>query len=146
MEDVQQRSRSNAPSKTKAVFFLLIVFQTLHSIEEYYYSLWEVLAPARFISLLINENVVVGFVTINVSIVLFGFWTYFYPLSHRWRTMQVFLWFWILLELGNGIAHVIFAIQTRGYFPGIYSAPLLLALSCYLGIKQLQSSNVSSAA
>ncbi len=43
------------PSKTNVVFLLLMVSQTLHSIEEYYYSLWEVLAPARFISLLINE-------------------------------------------------------------------------------------------
>ncbi len=127
------------PSKIKLVFFLLIISQTLHSIEEYYYSLWEVFAPARFVSLLINDNVVGGFIIINASLVLFGFWTYFVPLSHHWSTMRVFLWFWVILELGNGIGHVIFAIQTQGYFPGIYSAPLLLALSCYLGLELLQS-------
>ncbi len=134
------------PAKIRVVFFLLILSQTLHSIEEYYYALWEVLAPARFISLLINENVAVGFITINATLVLFGFWTYFVPISHQWTTMRAFLWFWVLLELGNSIAHITFSIQTQGYFPGIFTAPLLLALSCYLGLKLLQSGNEPSVA
>ena len=89
-------SDSEASSRIRLVFFLLIVSQTLHSIEEYYYSLWEVLEPARFISLPISENVVVGFVTINACLVVFGFWTYFVPVSRNLRAMRIFLWFWVL--------------------------------------------------
>ena len=123
-----------------------MISQTLHSIEEFYFSLWDVLPIARFVSLLINDNVVVGFVLINTSIILFGFWIYFVPLSRHWSTWRIFLWPWVLLELGNGIGHVVFAMLSQGYFPGIYSAPLLLVLSCYLVLKLLQSSDEPSVA
>ena len=51
------------------LFLLLIVAQALHSIEEYAFALWEVLAPARFVSGLVSENLSVGFAVANAMIV-----------------------------------------------------------------------------
>jgi nitroreductase len=126
------------PSTIKFGFLLLVLSQAAHSIEEYSHSLWEVLAPARIASNLIASDPAVGFIIINTALVLFAFWTYFCPVSRNWATARRFLWFWIVLELGNSVAHLMFALNARGYFPGIYTAPVLLAISCYLALKLLR--------
>ena len=123
--------------KIRYTFLLLVLAQTLHSLEEYYFSLWTVLAPARIVSGLISDNLALGFSIINSAVVLFGFWTYLYPVSRNWAYQSLFLWGWCALELANGVAHIVFAVQTQGYFPGLYSAPLLLLFSCYIGLKML---------
>lgn len=117
---------------TQTGFLLLIISQVLHSIEEYSYSLWEVFAPARFVSGLVSDNLAIGFMVINISIVVFGFWCYFFPVRQSWSNARVFAWFWVLLELGNSIGHSIFAINQAGYFPGVYTAPLLFMFAGFL--------------
>ena len=119
-------------------FLLLIFSQALHSIEEYFYSLWEVLAPARFICGLLSDNLATGFIIANASIVAFGFWCYFAPIRHVWAGATAFAWFWVFLELGNSIGHTIFAINQADYFPGLYTAPLLFIFSSYLAFQLLK--------
>jgi hypothetical protein len=119
----------------KLAFLLLVLTQTLHSFEEYYFSLWAVLAPARFISGLFSDDLAFGFAIINSAIVVFAYWTYLVPVSRNWTSASLFLWGWCLLELGNGIAHMVFAVQAQGYFPGLYTAPLLVLLSGYIIVK-----------
>ena len=131
-------------ASTQTGFLLLIFSQTLHSIEEYSYSLWEVLAPARFISGIFSDDLSVGFSIVNISIVVFGFWCYFGPIRHSWKSAIMFAWFWVLLELGNSIAHTYFAINQEGYFPGLYTAPLIFIFSCYLAFKLVQSNDEAS--
>ena len=126
--------------------FLLAISQTLHSLEEYYHSLWEVFAPARFASNLVSDDPATGFITLNASIVALAFWTCFIPVMRNWASAKAFLWFWIVLELANGIAHIALAVSAKGYFPGAYSAPLLVVVSCYLAFKLLQRSHESAAA
>jgi hypothetical protein len=63
----------------KRIFLLLICSQALHSIEEYHFSLWEVLAPARFLSGLVSADLSVGFAVVDVTIVALGLWTYAWP-------------------------------------------------------------------
>lgn len=118
-------------------FLLLVLTQTLHSFEEYYFSLWTVLAPARFVSSLLSDDLALGFSIINSAIVIFGFWTYLYPVSRKWASSDLFLWAWCAIELANGIAHIVFALLAQGYFPGLYTAPLLLLFSCYICFKML---------
>lgn len=118
-------------------FLLLVLTQTLHSLEEYYFSLWTVLAPARFISALLSDDLAFGFAIINSAVVVFGFWTYLYPVSRKWASLGLFLWSWCAVELANGLAHIVFAAQAQVYFPGLYTAPLLVLLSCYIGFKML---------
>jgi hypothetical protein len=118
-------------------FLLLVLMQTLHSLEEYYFSVWTVLAAARFASSLISDNLALGFLIINTAVVLLGFWTYLYPVSRQWASWGLFLWSWSAIELANGMAHIVFAVQAQGYFPGLYTAPLLLLCSCYIGFRML---------
>jgi hypothetical protein len=126
---------------TKRLFLLLIFAQALHSIEEYYFSLWEVLAPARFLSGLVSTDLPFGFAVVNVTIVALGLWTYAWPVRRNSRYAIPLAWFWTILEAANGIGHVMFAIASRSYFPGVYTAPLLLILSGLLAIQLTRRSD-----
>ena len=118
----------------KYAFLLLVITQGLHSYEEYHHALWTRLALARYASGLVSDNPALGFSVINGSLVLFGFWTYLVPVSRNWASAGRFLWGWCFLELANGIGHILFAVQARGYFPGLYTAPFLLLISAYISV------------
>ena len=122
-------------------FLLLIISQTLHSIEEFHFSLWEVFAPARVVSGLLSSDVVTGFVIANASIVVFGFWCYLVPICRSWASAILFAWFCVILELGNGVGHGYIAINRAIYFPGAYTAPLLILFSCFLAYRLVQNNN-----
>lgn len=122
--------------KTKRAFLFLIAAQALHSVEEYAFALWEVLAPARFLSGLVSSSdLALGFAVVNVVIVALGVLTWAFPVRRDRASALPLAWFWTLLEAGNGIGHVTFAIAAGGYFPGVYTAPLLLACSGYLATR-----------
>jgi asparagine N-glycosylation enzyme membrane subunit Stt3 len=120
---------------TSRVFLLLICTQALHSIEEYYFSLWDVLAPARFLSGLVSTDLSFGFAVVNLTIVALGLWTYVWPVRHNLSYAVHLAWFWTILEAANGIGHLTFAVASRSYFPGVYTAPLLLVLSGLLAMQ-----------
>jgi len=118
----------------KRTFLLLICAQALHSIEEYYFSLWEVLAPARFLSALVSTDLSFGFAVVNVTIVAFGLWTYVWPVRRNLSYAVPLAWFWTILEAANGVGHLMFALAAGSYFPGAYTAPLLLFFSGLLAM------------
>ena len=113
-------------------FLLLVISQTLHSLEEYFFKLWEVFLPARVVSGLFSNNLPLGFGIVNISVVLLGFWCYFFPVKNAWNNAIIIMWIWALIELGNGIGHSIFSLQQGGYFPGVITAVPLLVFSCLL--------------
>ena len=119
-------------SKAKILFLILILFQALHSIEEYYFSLWEVFTPARYVSNLVSSNLPIGFAVVNSAIVAFGFWSYLIPVSRSSTVVPTIVWFWVLLEFGNGVGHIWLAASAQSYFPGVITAPFLLLLSVLL--------------
>ena len=119
-------------SRSRGAFLALIVAQGAHSIEECVFRLFDVLAPARFVSGLFSSNLAQGFAMANTSLVMFGVWCYFARVQHSLPPARGLAWFWSLLELGNGIGHTAFAIECGGYFPGVATAPLLIAISVYL--------------
>lgn len=125
----------------KTIFLLLIVSQTLHSLEEYFYSLWEVFPPARIVSGLISSNLTLGFAIINSTVVAVGFWCYFFPVRNHWKSATVIMWFWVLLELANAIGHAIFALQQGGYFPGLITALPLFLFAGLLAIRLVKAAN-----
>jgi hypothetical protein len=110
----------------------LILAQAAHSIEEYVFRLFDVLAPARFISGLLSSDLARGFAIANIALVLFGVWCYVARVRHGLPSARTLAWFWALLELGNGIGHSAFALARGGYFPGVATAPFLLGISVYL--------------
>ena len=130
-------------SKSRSAFLALILAQAAHSIEEYAFRLFDVLAPARFISSLFSSDLARGFAIANAGLVLFGAWCYLARVRHGRPSARRLAWFWALLELGNGLGHCAFALAYRGYFPGVVTAPLLLGISVYL-IARLSTAQAQS--
>ena len=113
-------------------FLLLILVQAAHSIEEYGYRLYDLFGPARYVSGLLGVDRPTGFAVANSALVLFGLWCWFARVRPQRLGARGLAWFWALLELANGTGHVGLAIAAGGYFPGVATAPLLLAFGAWL--------------
>ena len=126
--------------RIQIIFLLLVLTQGLHSIEEYFGKLWEVFAPAKFLSSLISKNLETGFLIINIILFIFGLWCWLFPVRKNYLIASGLIWFWIIIEMVNGIGHPIWAIYERAYVPGVITAPILLILAIYLS-KQIFKHN-----
>ena len=124
--------RGRVDRRSQFAFLLLILAQTAHSIEEYVTRLYEVFAPARFVSSLISTDHAAGFFVANTALVAFGVWCWAVPVRSGWRSAHRLAWFWALLELGNSIGHSALALARRQYFPGVLTAPLLFVFAAWL--------------
>jgi hypothetical protein len=120
-------------SASKRAFALVVLAQAAHSIEECVFRLFDVFAPARWVSGLLSSNHALGFALANACIVLFGIWCYWARVRPSHPSARTFAWLWAGVELGNGLGHTLFALLRGEYFPGVATAPLLIASSCYLG-------------
>ena len=87
---------------------------------------------ARFVSSLFSSNLSIGFLVANVVLVGFGLWCWAVPVRLDRAAASGLMWFWALLEAGNGISHLTLAATRGGYFPGTATAPLLLLFSGWL--------------
>lgn len=119
-------------NRTQLTFLALIVVQAFHSVEEYVFRLYDVFPPARLLSGLISKDLHAGFIVINVTLVTSGVWCWLIPIRHNHSTARGLAWFWVLLELINGIGHPAWAMTERAYVPGAATAPLLFILALYL--------------
>jgi hypothetical protein len=108
-------------------FLLLVLAQACHSAEEYRAALWAQLLPARLISEALSSDPARGFLAANAALVLFGLFCWAVPLRLGLRAARPLAWGWAAIETTNGIGHLLFAIVAGGYFPGLVTAPLLLA-------------------
>jgi len=125
--------------RSENLFLGLILSQAAHSIEEYCFRLYDVLAPARFISSMVSSNLALGFAIVNILLVLLGLWCYLARVRKRHPSGTSWAWFWAVLEATNGAGHLILAGNRGGYFPGAATAPLLLAFSVSLGVTLSQA-------
>jgi hypothetical protein len=119
--------------RSQLAFALVILAQAMHSVEEYVFRLYDVFAPARWVSGLFSADAAVGFAIGNAAIVLFGIWCYWFRVRSNHPGASGYAWFWACLELANGAGHLLFTALRGAYFPGVGTAPLLIASSCYLG-------------
>ncbi len=126
-------------ARSQYLFLGLILSQAAHSIEEYCFGLYEVLAPARFISRMVSSNLAFGFATVNVALVLFGLWCYLARVRKSHPSGRSWAWFWTVLEAVNGAGHLVLAASRGEYFPGAATAPLLLGFSVSLGVSLTQA-------
>lgn len=116
-------------------FLALVAVQAAHSLEEYRGRLYEVFAPARFVSGLISNDLQRGFAIGNLALVAFGLWCFLWPIRRNWRVAVTLAWIWVGIEVINGIGHPLWCLQAGGYVPGVATAPFLLALALYLAIQ-----------
>ena len=124
-------------SRARLAFLALIVVQACHSIEEYTFALYEVFPVARFASGLVSSDLATGFAILNTALVVFGLWCYLVPVRLGWPSARGWAWLWVIIELGNGLAHPALAFRAGGYFPGVGTAPILLIIALYLGARLL---------
>jgi hypothetical protein len=89
--------------RSQRVFLFLILAQAAHSIEECVTKLYEVFAPARFVSSLVSNNLALGFVVANAVLVTFGLWCWAFPVRSGWRAARGLIWF--LDNSGTGQWH-----------------------------------------
>jgi hypothetical protein len=113
-------------------FLALVATQAAHSIEEYVGRLYDVFPPARFVSSLISQDRARGFVIFNVALVTLGLWCFFWPVRKQWLVAIPLAWFWVVIELINGVGHPLWTFTELRYTPGVASAPVLLLLALYL--------------
>jgi hypothetical protein len=114
------------------LFLALILAQAVHSVEEYVFRLYDVLAPARYVSSLFGVDRQAGFAVVNSALVLFGLWCWWARVRPGRASARAFAWFWALLEVANGCAHFTLAAMAGGYFPGLVTAPLLIGFGGWL--------------
>jgi hypothetical protein len=119
-------------TRVQATFLALVATQAAHSIEEYFGRLYEVFPPARFVSGPISQDRQLGFIIVNVALVGFGVWCWLSPVRRRSRLLITVTWFWIVLELVNGMGHLLWSIREMRYTPGSATAPVLLVLAIVL--------------
>ena len=119
-------------SRNKIFFLILVLVQGLHSVEEYIGRLWEIFPPARFLTSLFFQNLEIGFIIINIGIFIFGMWCWCFQVLRNYSYALGLIWFWIIIEIINGIGHSFWALYERAYVPGVVTALILLILSIYL--------------
>jgi hypothetical protein len=114
-------------------FYLLgLGFQLLHFAEEHTEGFEQKFGPL-FGGHAYNHNV---FVTFNM-VAYFMFLMGAIGFLKDWKILQFFAMFFIVYGMfGNAIGHVVFCIKTGGYFPGIYTSFLNLALTPFI-VKKL---------
>lgn len=131
-------SKAGAIVNHRHLFAALITVQAFHSLEEYSFQLWESFPPARFLSSLISSDLEAGFLVINVSVVIAGVCCYVWPIRLGWPSANFILWFWVALELANGVGHPVWSLSQGGYTPGLLTSLLLLPLAIVLAISLLR--------
>lgn len=131
-------------SRIKVAFSALVFTQIAHSVEEYIGRLWESFPPARFLTGMISSDRELGFLVINCVLVAFGLWCLLFPVRREWPSAAGFLWFWIALEIINGVGHPAWTLRQSGYTPGILTAPILLVVAVYLAFQLRTGRNAPS--
>jgi hypothetical protein len=125
-------------TRFQMTFGALIFTQAIHSVEEYLGRLWESFPPAQFLTGLVSRDLREGFIALNVLLVGFGIWCFVGPVLRQWKIAIGLAWFWIVIELINGIVHPLWSLSQFKYTPGLITAPLLLIVAVYL-LTQLKS-------
>jgi hypothetical protein len=113
-------------------FGALILAQAAHSVEEYLGRLWESFPPARFLTGLVSRDLETGFLVINIGLVAFGVWCFLWPVRRGWSSAIPLAWFWVTIQVINGVGHPLWSLRQGGYTPGVATAPVLLLLALYL--------------
>lgn len=123
--------------RIRRAFLLLIAAQAVHSIEEYWFRLYDLLAPAGAVSDALGIHRPTGFAITNAALIGFGLWCYV-RIRRALPGSRGLAWFWAVIEILNSLAHGALALAAGGYFPGIATAPFLLATGLLL-ISNLRS-------
>ena len=106
-------------ARSRHIFLALIAAQAAHSVEEYLFRLYDLLAPTRAISDLAGfGDRAAGFIIANSALVLFGLWCWLARVRPDRPSARGLAWFWALLEIANGLGHAALGAGRGRLFPG----------------------------
>lgn len=120
-------------NRIKTTFLTAVVAQALHSIEELIFKLYEVFPPIMFMYRNTPGLAKSAFVAFNLLLVLFGFFCFFRWVRPAREGARVVVWVWVGIQLATVAAHVIWAVSTWGYHPGLATVVVTAPVSSYLG-------------
>ncbi|MGE3274244.1 MAG: HXXEE domain-containing protein [Vicinamibacterales bacterium] len=126
------------PRRVRSAFAALVAAQAAHSLEEYVGRLFDVFAPAHAVSTLIVSDPRAGFVLVNAVLVAFGVWCLLVPLRAGWAMAEPLAWCWTGVEILNGFGHLFIASVRHRYFPGAFTAPLLIIIGFCLAWRLME--------
>lgn len=118
--------------RRQRLFGLLVLTQAAHSVEEYVGRLWESFPPAQLLTTLVSANQEVGFLILNIGLIAFGVWCFFWPIGRAWSSAASFAWVWVAVQTVNGVVHPVWSVAQGAYTPGVATAPVLLVLALML--------------
>src|SRR5262245_37734959 len=123
--------------RSKLLFLVLVIAQATHSVEEYVTRLFEIFAPARFVSGLVSDDLALGFVVINAVFIAVGAWCYVAPVRGGGVAGQVAAAVWVAIEFANSLGHLTIAASRGAYFSGSLTAVLLMVAAGCLAFSLL---------
>ena len=118
--------------KVHLAFLAVVILQAFHSIEEYVGQLWENFPPATFLCGLISDGLEKGFLIINIGLFVAGLIVWWFVVKPNHAFAGFFIWFWIVIELINGVGHPVWSVMQNSYTPGLITAPLLFIAAIHL--------------
>ena len=109
------------------LFLIGIAFQCLHFVEEFITRFYERLPQLLGLQVWSVEL----FVSFNLS------WIFIWILSavgikNNFRPAYFPVWFFAIMMTANGIVHPLLAMAVGGYFPGLFTSPIVGALGILL--------------
>ncbi len=84
--------------------------------------------PAKLLTDAIGGDPRTTFAAVNAALVLVMLVCAVVFLSKQ-KFIASVAWFWVALELVNGVVHIVNAVVRDGYFPGLYTAPALIVFA-----------------
>ena len=132
----------------QAAYFLLVILQAIHSVEEFIFRLYERFPPMRFVYQNAPHLAKPAFAISNALLISIGLICFFYWVQPARKGATAVVWIWIIIESLNVFAHIVWAALIGGYNPGLVTAllfvPVLIHL-CYL-MKHVSSHGVEQLA
>jgi hypothetical protein len=104
----------------------------VHSVEEYHFRLYDALLPARSLGEALGFDRAIAFTIVNGALFALGLACYAFAVRPGRKAGRPIAWAWAILEALNACAHFALAAAAGGYFPGLWTAPLLLVLGAAL--------------
>ena len=105
----------------RSIVVLAVFLFFLHAIEEYATGFPTTDSSVLWLSGLINLTSLTVWLSIQVAVFVFLLVLYRFP-------SQRFLWIVLLVVIVSELSHLLFALREHAYYPGLFTALLLLSL------------------
>jgi Protein of unknown function with HXXEE motif len=115
----------------KTAFLAMIVLQTVHSIEEFLFKIYEVSPQMRLAFQHAPDLAKPAFIASNLLLNLFGFICFFYWVRPAKPAARRVVWIWVGIQFVTVAGHFIWAMKVSGYHPGLVTVPLFVPLIIY---------------